>query len=913
MRNNMGMGFVFRGVDNLTPVMARMGASFDSTMRKIGVATRDAKGRFQEFNLGARTMATAAAGLVAVQVAASGLGGALDLANEAGKFEQGMAQVAALSDIATNSQEALMLETTAMDAALKTKFSPQQATEGLAQFASQGFTAAEQAGALVPALRLAQAGMISVESSSASMTSALKVFGIQASEAGMVTDKLLKISNATSLGAGDLELALGTVGRGASAAKQNIDEMLIAMGLVKNTGVDASVAASSVSSALIFMANNADDFEKQFGVKVTDANGKFRDFIDVVMDTELQFADKFDDEAERVAASAKLYGKFGLTAFQAVSTQINNGITTATGGIVKGREAVEYLRGMMKNAEGTAAKFEETMLSTFEGQKDLLQGVRDGLRVALGQPFMQLAKDATTNLRLFLEGIVGIVRAIPADVKLVLAKLTVGIFVLVGAIGALVAVRGALILFGMALRFVGLSGMFALKPMLLIGAAVATLGLMFAAFKTRANQLKGGLGGVFEVGRKVALFFRGLVQYLKDGELSGAVLDELNLMENAGVKDFLGTALDVGARIVEFFKGVGEGFAALIADAGPVFVEFQTALGSLGEAVGDFTGGVTGVDKPMAAAQKSGVKWGTMLGQVAVLMIQLMTILLKAITAVVGVFNAFGISIGTVVKAFVAYKVAALAIAAIQLAPMLLSTAGAFSVVGAASGAALGAIAAIKAAMLGLVTLLTGPVGLVLAIGAAVAALVWWADQEFGISDDIANWAADISGLNDELERLDQLNGGRTKYRGFEKEGDPFAGGRTAKLAAEAGMSTEEYQQKRINELQAEGWEAKVNPETGDVEVVGRAKPGGGGPAAGPVPAAGGIPGPPPTAPPMTEQASIDKLAGEVSKLAEQNKALLDRPINVELAVDGEKIATATERGRQAGEARAFRPVTAEG
>lgn len=912
MRNNMGMGFVFSGVDALTPVMARMGASFDRTMRQIGVATRDAKGRFQEFNVGATLMASAAAGLVAVRVAAGGLGKALDLAESAGKFEQGMAQVAALSDIATDSQDALMLSATAMDAALKTKFSPEQATEGLAQFASQGFTATEQAKALVPALRLAQAGMISVESSSASMTSALKVFGLQASEAGIVTDKLLKISNATSLGAGDLELALGTVGRGASAAKQSLDEMLIAMGLVKNTGVDASVAASSVSSALIFMANNADDFEKNFGVKVTDANGKFRDFIDVVMDTELQFADKFDNEAERVKASAELYGKFGLTAFQAVSTQINNGITTATGGIVKGREAVEYLRETMRNAEGTAAKFEETMLSTYKGQKQLLDGVREGLKVAIGQPFMELAKSGVTSLRKFLEGIVGVVQAIPPEVKAVLAQITLGMLGLVGAIGALVAIRAGLMLFGMALRYVGLSGMLALKPILLIGGAVAALGLIFAAFKTRSGQLKDGLGGVFEIGRKISLFFRGLVQYLKDGELSGAVLDELNLMENSGVKDFLGTVLDVGARIVKFFEGLGQGFSALMEEAGPVFVEFETSLSALGEAVGDFTGGVTGVDKPMSAAQASGVKWGRMLGQVAVLMIQLMTILLKVITAVVGVFNAFGISINTVVKAFVAYKVAALAVSAIKLAPMLLSTAGAFGVVGAASGAALGALAAIKAGMLGLITILTGPVGLVLAIGAVIAALVYWADQKFGISDDIANWVAGVSGLNDELERLDELNGGRTRYRGFSKEGDPFKQGRTAKLAAEAGMTTEAYQQQRVNELAAEGWDAKVNPETGDVEIVGRTQPA---PAAT-TPAAATAPtstvGPPPLAPASTEQAAIDALAAEVAKLTEQQAAAADRPIQVDLQVDGERIATATERGRKAGDARAFRPVSAE-
>ena len=91
--------------------------------------------------------------------------------------------------------------------------------------------------------------MISVDQSTATVSAALKAFGLEVDQAGITTDKLLRITNLTSLQAGDLQLALGTVARGASATKQSLTEMLPAMGLVKNTGVDVSVAASSVSSA----------------------------------------------------------------------------------------------------------------------------------------------------------------------------------------------------------------------------------------------------------------------------------------------------------------------------------------------------------------------------------------------------------------------------------------------------------------------------------------------------------------------------------------------------------------------------------------------------------------------------------------------------------------------------------------
>lgn len=921
-RNAHSIGFLFTATDMVSATMRRMGANFDKTMRSMGHQTRDAHGRFVAFNKGVDTMKAGIAGMAMVGTAALGMAGALNLANAAGNFEMGMAQVAAISGIAVDSQDALMLSTVALDAALKTKFSPREAADGLANFASQGFTAKQQAEALVPALRLAQAGMIGVEESSAAMTSALKVFGIESGRAGEVTDKLLKIANLTSLSAGDLELALGTVGRGASAAKQDIDEMLISMGLVKNTGVDASVAASSVSSALIFMANNAEDFQKNFGVSVTDSQGKFRDFIDVVMDTELAFADKFDDEAERVKASAELYGKFGLTAFQAVSTQINNGITTATGGILKGEEAVKYLRNTMKNAVGEAEIFEAKLLGTFEGQKDLLKGVVEGMAVAMGQPFLAVFKPMVTNVRMFAESIVDIINAIPPGTKEVLAKITLGVLGLVGAIGLLIALKAGIQLAGMAMTYLGVSTTVAMAPLLIAVGVIAALGLAFAAFQTRSGQLKNGLGGIFEIGEKISLFWRGLVQMFKSGELSGEVLDELNKAENAGVKTFLGKVVDLGNWLMEFFDGVKVGFKALVGEAQPVFDEFMLSMGELGEAVATFTGGTTGsIVELGSAAQSRGQQIGQGLGRAAILAVQALILVTKIVILTLSILDGLGISLGTAIKMWIAFKVAVAMSTAIQAVPVLMagiSTAmGVFTTAAAGATAVVPALAAsmttLSASAAGFAAILMGPVGLVLGIGALVAALVYLADQKFGFSDELANWAGELTGLNDELERLNQLNGGLTGTRGFGGE-NPFQAGRTGQMAAEAGMGVEEYQQKRINELSAEGWDARVNPETGDIEVVGKAKPAAGAPttAATASPArveaaaAAGVVVAPDTGEMDQTSAQIAALSAEIDKMSK-------RPIQVAINVDSEKIAEATARGEANQKGRAFAPMPAEG
>ncbi len=609
--NNLGLGFTVYATNQATPVFAKVTAS----MRGMYRQGREAQASMAN---GAASMA-ASFGLIRVGLA--GVAGIRNVVAEAREFELGMAKVAAISDIATDSAEAFMLEQAALSASMKTQFSPKEAAEGLQQFAGAGFNAQQQAQSLVPALRLAQAGMISVEESSRSMTAAMKVFGIQADEAGMVTDKLLKIANVTDLQASDLALALGTVGRGASAAKQNLDEMLISMGLVRNTGVQASVAASSVSSALIFMANKAEGF-KSIGVSVTNADGTFRDFIDVVMDTDKALAG-VGDAAERTALASDLFGKFGLTAFQAVSTQINNGMTTAEGKLVKGAEAVAYLREQMKGAEGTAAEFEEKILGTFEGQQKLLQGIGQNLKVALGKPFIELMKPMIKLLLPLAERFVAFVNALPPRFKQVLAGIAVGIVGLTIALGGLLAVAGAIKFFGVV--FAGSLG--AIAPLVgvllaIVAAGVAAYGAV-KLFRMAAERDLGGVGKFFtDLWAKIKLFARAIGQLLSKGFVEGDVLDSLLTEEMAGLRRFIGGLVRVFTRIKAFFTGLRVGFKEFVSAAKPVWDNFKASLEDVlfvARKLFDTIG--KGSKGPVAESMASGSRLGRFIGKIVTVIV----------------------------------------------------------------------------------------------------------------------------------------------------------------------------------------------------------------------------------------------------------------------------------------------------
>lgn len=544
--NNMGLGFIFTARDAASAKFGRVSSSFGALDQRVAAGTASIKA-----NLGKLKVAFGA-----FVVGAAALAGAFAIANPAGKFDQEIAKVGAISR--ASAADLKLLEGAALDAGLATQFSPKEAADGLGNLAAQGYNAQESMAALIPSLDLAAGGQISVAEATASTAAALKIFGLEVDQAGVTTDKLLRISNVTALQAKDLSLALGTVARGAGAAKQSIDEMLPSVGLVKNTGVDASVAASSVSSALLFMAKNADKFKK-LGVNVADAQGRFRPFMDVVLDTEKALEGMTD--TKRVKTATELYGRFGLTAANAISGQLAKGVRNAKGELLQGADAVDFLRKSMQNAGGAAAEFREKLLGNFEGQKTLLKGSLQTLAITIGQPFAQVLKPLVSGLVTLINGLIKLIKAIPAPIK----KFAAGLFVAVAGILALVAGGMVLkIVFG----FVVVAVKAAIAAFMALMAAawpvLLVIGLVVGAVLALRWAIKNNLGGIGDafdrMWKRTKLAWQAVTQLIRDGAFSGAVLEELNKVENAGIKEFAKSIFGIFHRIKRFFEGLAGAF-----------------------------------------------------------------------------------------------------------------------------------------------------------------------------------------------------------------------------------------------------------------------------------------------------------------------------------------------------------------
>src|SRR5690606_36606861 len=275
-----------------------------------------------------------------------------------------------------------------------------------------------------------------------------------------------------------------------------------------------------------------------------------------------------------------------LGGVNAILTQVTNGVRANTGETLRGAAAIAYLRDQFEHAGGTAASFREQMLNTFEGQKQLLRGALETLAITAGEPFAQVFKPLVTVIVQVVRSIIDVFRSLPAPAKRAFATFVVGAGAIVALIGAVIAAKAgfALLLIGLKAAGVTLGGLMAtiLPAVLIFGVLAAVV----AGFVVALRNNVGGIADFFaRAWERIKLAFRGLVQLFEQGGFSGAVREELNRAENAGLKTFLIRVYQIAFRIQRFFQGIGEGFSAAIEAAAPVFEAFVDALSRLGEAL----------------------------------------------------------------------------------------------------------------------------------------------------------------------------------------------------------------------------------------------------------------------------------------------------------------------------------------
>lgn len=505
LNGQFGLGVVFdfvnRGMQGIIDTERAFGRMYTNVNRQA----IDVSGTLHKMGTAFAGMTAAAAPMFAFKA----------LADEAGRFETGLVKIRNVAG--ATAEEMAMLRKASIDASLQSRFSPIESNAGLEALASLGFTAKQSMDLLLPTLDFAAANNLEVGKAAEIAGAAMKIYNIQIDDVGFALDRLSKIANLTALGADDLQVALATSAKGAIAAKQGMTELLIAMGLAKNAGLDTSVAANSVNRALLSMATTGKETLEGLGIRIENNKGHFRDFGDVLLDLE-QKTRKMTD-AQRAKTLEDALGTFGLTASLAIMEQVTNGVVSNTGEVYKGAKALAYLRQQMHNSKGTLLDFKQASTQTWEGQKAMLMGVWNTSKVVLGEPLAKALGPHLVVITTSLRKILVAFEELSPAAKKSLMTFVVGAAAVVSIGGALL---GAKAIIGLLIPFLG-----TLKVSLLAVSFGALLPMIPILVLVWAHW------------DKVKLAAEGFIDVITSGRMSSELESELQKAENQGIRTFV--------------------------------------------------------------------------------------------------------------------------------------------------------------------------------------------------------------------------------------------------------------------------------------------------------------------------------------------------------------------------------------
>lgn len=631
--NQLGLGFVFTAKDLASGVIQRVESSFTRMEGKTSAATRAVEANFRQFGRG---LAVFGAGIAIA-------GSALGLADRAGKFEQALAAAGAAAG--STAAEAELLRSAALDAGLAmTGFSAEDAARTLARLTREGLSARDAMAELGPSLLLASITERSAEEAAGFLSDALDAFHLRAGDAGRIVDQLAAGMRTFGFTATELEPALKGVATGVQLTGASFEDAFLAVGLAKRVlpGVEQATRAANQAMLQLASADVARDLSK-IGVAVKDEEGRLRPLVDILADVSERTAGM--TEAQRATTLSSVFSARAAGGLSVIMNQLAAGVRDGSGTLLRGAAAVGFLREQMASAGGTAEEMRDRMLDTFEGQKKVLRASISSLATVIGEPFAQVFKPIVRTLADVFNRIAKIIAAIPAPVKKALAAFTVALGGVVSFAGGLMAAKAGAGLLAAGLKVVGVTAGGLMASFWPVLAVIGVLATVVAGF---AVAFKGDIGGIrtfFEnaFGR-IKLLFQGLVQLFQDGAFSGAVMEELNRAENAGIKQFAIRVYQIIYRIKRFFVGIGEGFSAAIEAARPVFEAFVDALSDLGEAFGLVSGKAVeaGASIPSERFAEAGRVIGDVFGKVATVVVGALTIIIRVVTGIVnGVKEAF--------------------------------------------------------------------------------------------------------------------------------------------------------------------------------------------------------------------------------------------------------------------------------
>lgn len=309
-------------------------------------------------------------------------------------FEAQMSRVKAISG--ATQEDFQKLRDQALQLGADTSFSASQAAEGMENLAAAGFSVTETMEAMPGLLDLAAASGEDLSASSDIAASAIRGFGLEASDAAHVADVLAANANMTNSSVAQTGEALKYIAPVARAAGISLEETSAAIGLMANAGIQGSQAGTTLRGALSRLSKPTDDMCQvmdKLGLEFYDNEGKMKSLHDQI--EMLQKATKGMTDEQRNNVLVTLYGQESLSGMLAL--------------INEGPDSLDKLTKSFQECDGIAKETAATMQDNFQGAFEQMTGSLETLAIRLydsvSEPLKNLANLGTDAINQLTEGL----------------------------------------------------------------------------------------------------------------------------------------------------------------------------------------------------------------------------------------------------------------------------------------------------------------------------------------------------------------------------------------------------------------------------------------------------------------------------------------------------------------------------
>ena len=358
--------------------------------------------------------------LIGVGVAAAKVGG---------DFEAQMSRVKAISGATGDTFEQMKQQ--AIDLGAKTAFSAKESAAGMENLASAGFNAQEIMQAMPGLLDLAAVSGGDVAMASENAASALRQFGIDASDAGHVADVFARAAADTNAECNDMGYALKYAGTAAHTAGWSFESTAAAIGIMSNAGIKGEQAGTTLRGALTRLMNPTEAMYNKFqelGIAINNHDGSMKSLSEII--TELREKTKGLGDDQRNSALATIFGTNALSGMLAL--------------IDAGPEKLDSLTKSLQNSDGAADEMARTMQDNANSSIEQMMGALESAAIVIQKiiaPAIRTVADAVASVA---EAFVNA----PEPIQ----KFVVVLGLIVAAIGPLIFIIGSAIMWFVKLK-----------------------------------------------------------------------------------------------------------------------------------------------------------------------------------------------------------------------------------------------------------------------------------------------------------------------------------------------------------------------------------------------------------------------------------------------------------------------------